>query len=174
MSNWKIITDPIQLESIKQFNNESTCSIALVHKDRGVIMSDADFELEDMRKFLESKPHGHILVAGLGLGLVIDLLLKYNIDLISVLEIDSEVIEKIGGKYSNNPLIEIIHTDAKTFDISSLKTPPNYIYLDIWDTCEEYQDRLDLLEKYSSSCKNVFVWAMGRSEQIYLKNQNSR
>ena len=173
MQNWKIITNPIELESIKEFNNDSDCSIALFHKDRGVIMSDADFELEDMQEFLDSKPDGHVLVAGLGLGIVIDLLLENDVSLISVIEIDSEVIEKTGPKYEGNPRVEIIHDDAKVFNISSLKTPPNYIYLDIWDSCEEYQSRLDLLKKYSAYCENVFIWAMDRSEQIHSKKQKS-
>ena len=173
MSKWHVITDASDLRSIESHNGGFPCSIALVHEERGVIMSDADFELEDMREFFDSKPNGHVLVAGLGLGIVIDLLLENDVSLISVIEIDSEVIEKTGPKYEDNPRVEIIHDDAKVFNISSLKTPPNYIYLDIWDSCDEYQDRLDLLKKYSSFCENVFIWAMDRSEQIHSKKQKS-
>lgn len=115
---------------------------ALNHKQRGIVMSDTCAEIEDLRVYLDQLK-GHILVSGLGLGMVLQALTKHpryttETKSITVLEIDADVIKLTGEHYRKlDNRITIHHASAFTWE------PPkgakyDSAWHDIWDTiCED-------------------------------------
>lgn len=172
---WFIITD----KNKKEFENcspilEEAELPALFHISRGIVMSHCEFELEDMQEFLSARPFGHIVIGGLGLGLVIDKLVDFpTVETITVIEIDQEIIDLVSDKYKDNPKVTVILGDVRNFDGKQLKNVPDYVYLDIWDTdsAKEYEDRVETLVHWRKYCSQCFVWAMKRSEDRYFKEK---
>ena len=160
----------IKTEKEEYFDGEKSDIRMLIHEDRGIIMSDSEFELDDQEEFLSSNPHGHIVIGGLGLGVIVDRLLKRKEVLsIEVIEIDTDVIDLMEEKFSPNKRVSIIHGDALSYDFSNLEKNPDYIYLDIWDgdAGESYEERVSTKQYWKQICDNVFVWALDRSSDRY-------
>lgn len=92
-------------------------------------MTDAEFECYTNLKFVTGA-HGDVLIAGLGLGLILQPLLDApDVISVTVIERSPDVIALIGPLYQN-PKLTIIEADAYNW------TPPkkafNCIYFDIW------------------------------------------
>jgi len=104
----------------------------LIHAKRGVVMSDTPDERRDHRLAVQ-KSHGHVLINGLGIGMVLAAILKKTeVEHITVVEIDPDVIDLVGPHYSSDR-VDIIECDA--FDYK----PPKGVHYgavwhDIWDT----------------------------------------
>lgn len=125
---------------------------ALNHKDRGIVMSDTCPEIDDLRAFMYLL-RGHILVSGLGLGMVAHCLTKIkkysdNVQSITILEKDKDVISLTGGHYrKSDKRIQIIHADALTW------TPPkgavyDAAWHDIWDSiCSDNKPEMTALRR---------------------------
>ncbi len=91
-----------------------------------VMMTDAEFDRISNLEFIR-EAHGDVLIAGLGMGLVLDPLIK-RCDSITVIEKHADVIELIAGHF---PKVKVIHSDIwqwKPPEESSWDT----IYFDIW------------------------------------------
>jgi len=107
-----------------------------------VVMSDTQMEHRTNSEFLY-RAHGHVLLAGLGLGLVLDGL-RNNMDRIqsiTVVELSQDVIDLVAKKYKH-PKIKIVQGDITTWE------PPagmkyDIIYFDIWPEISE--DNLELM-----------------------------
>lgn len=92
-------------------------------------MTDAEFECWTNSGFVRSAK-GDVLIAGLGLGLVVEPLLKSSqVESVTVLEISPDVIALIGPVYDHIKL-SIIKADARTWEVP--KKAYDTIYLDIW------------------------------------------
>lgn len=136
-------------------------------KDDGTVL---DVVMEDSPR--ELKKHipiwlygkGHVLKTGLGLGCVVrGLLTKSDVEHISVIEIDADIIRVIGDEFKNNPRVSIYHANALTFDYSTLPEI-DYAWHDIW--CPE-NDGLQVLHgELIKSCfpfsKKQGAWAFPR------------
>ena len=160
MSNWFI-------DKRQEDPNDERITTFLVHKKRGDIMSDCDLEMDDMLPFLNINPYGNIVVGGLGLGLIIDELLKLEkVDNIYVVEIDDEVIGLTSHKYDDNEKVTIAKGDARDFDLSQVPFDIDFVYMDIWDNDlgDTYEDRLEVCQHWGGICKECFSWAKDRSK----------
>lgn len=160
----------IKTEEEEYFGGEKADIRMLIHEDRGIIMSDTEFELDDQEEFLSSNPHGHIVIGGLGLAIIVDRLLKRKEVLsIEVIEIDSDVISLTEGKFYSNKKVSIIRGDARSYDFSKLEQNPDYVFLDIWDgdAGDSYEERVRTKQYWGQICDNVFVWALDRSSDSY-------
>lgn len=97
--------------------------------DGQLYMTDAEFECWTNHDFVH-KAFGNVLVAGLGLGLILQPLIDSTVvESVTVLERSADVITLIGPLY-NHPKITIVEADVHEW------TPPkkayHFIYFDIW------------------------------------------
>jgi len=139
--------------------------LVLEHDERGVIMSNDPHEMLSIGA-ATTRAHNHTVVAGLGLGLVVDALLKTPaVSLITVIESHRDIIEMVGGKYIGVERVSIVLGDARTMDPKWIDPPPDYVYLDIWDddSGDTYRDRVAVRERWKKVCINVDVWAHDRA-----------
>lgn len=119
--------------------------------DGQLYMTDAEFECWTNMDFVH-KAFGNVLIAGLGLGLVLQPLINSSVvESITILERSSDVIALIGPRYEY-PKLTLVHADVHEW------TPPkktyHFIYFDIWanvpnsDTLAEIRT---LKQRYRSS-----------------------
>lgn len=104
----------------------------LLHKNRGVVMSDTTAEQRDHYEF-QHRARGHVLINGLGLGMCLAAALaKPEVTAATVVEIDADVIALVGPHYTD-PRVEIVHASAYDYQ------PPKgvrygAVWHDIWDS----------------------------------------
>jgi hypothetical protein len=126
---------------------------------RGVIMSDTPDERRDHEEAVR-RAHGHVLINGLGLGMVLGAVLKKaTVSRVTVVEIDPDVIALVGHHYSNERL-EIVQASA--FDY----TPPKgeqygAVWHDIWDSIcsDNLVEMTKLRRKYARRAVWQGCWA---------------
>ena len=131
-----------------------------------VVMSDNLMEIEDQEEFL-GVAEGHIVIGGLGLGLIaLRLLKKKGIKSITIIEIDQDVIDLVSPRLTPYPEVSVVQGDVRNFNYNVLKFPPDYVYMDIWDdaTSGSFKDRISVLNHWRQCCKHCFAWALERSE----------
>lgn len=127
-------------------------------------MSNTPDEVRDHLEVLwqVQRRGGHVLINGLGLGVVIELIKEYA-GSITVVEISEPLIELVGPTY---PDVEIIHADAFEY-----QPPKNHRYSvvwhDIWPTITA--DNLDgmhkLHRKYGRRCDWQGSWCRDLCER---------
>ena len=130
-----------------------------------IVMSDSRMERRTNTRLIKQGT-GHVLIAGLGLGMVLfPLQEKKEITKITVVERSLELIglikTAIGDKLSDK--IEIVHSD-----IFEYETDEKYdlIYFDIWNTVDafNFHEMVKLRKQFkgnlidSSKEKNIFSW----------------
>lgn len=100
-------------------------------RDGEIIMSDTPDEKRDHYWFV-NRARGHVLINGLGLGMVLGaVLLKSEVERATVVEASEDVIALVGPHYACDR-VEIVHGDALTW-----KPPAGVrygaVWHDIWD-----------------------------------------
>lgn len=185
--NWDIETftvDPTSLQSaIHNFSSPGRgCPGGtykrLMYKGGGwsdCMMSNTPAEIRDHYEFLmEAK--GHVLINGLGLGIILEALLTDDdVTKITVIEKDEEIIKLVTPHFENEEKLEIIHADA--FDYQ----PPrgikyDCVWHDIWlnITSDNLPEMIKLHRKYGRRSKWQGSWARAecqrakREEDKYL------
>lgn len=147
---------------------------------RGIIMSDTVAEIRDHMAFAHYTRQmvtptcgpgvicrtPRILVNGLGLGMMVNVLLKTveNIH-IDVVEISEDVIKLVGPSYED-PRVTIHHADA--FDIQWLRgTTWDAVWHDIWDDvcADNLPDMHKLHRKYGRRCVYQTSWCRYECER---------
>ncbi len=115
-----------------------------------LMMSDTPMERESNQEILE-KAHGHVLIGGLGLGMVLLALQeKPEVERITIVETNPDVLklicDQLTGYFSNK--VQVVQDDAFTFSGYGWKF--NTIYMDIWpDYGEHLKSQMNVLrEKY--------------------------
>ncbi len=143
----------------------------LVHKDRGVVMSDTPMERDGHDEFVY-KAKGNVLINGLGLGMALGAILKKEgpgrVEKVIVVEIDQDVIDLVGPHYSSDPRVEIVHASAFQYQ------PPkgmkfDAVWHDIWDAiCKDNLDAMKTLHrKYGRRTKWQGSWEREACEDRY-------
>lgn len=99
----------------------------------GVVMSDTPAEMRDHYEAVRAA-HGHVLLNGLGLGMVLQAVLeKPNVARVTVVELSPDVINLVAPHYQERygARLEIIQADAYTYEPQA----PAYgaVWHDIWD-----------------------------------------
>lgn len=146
---------------------------ATIHLGRGeIVMDDGDREL---RRHLPiwMTARGHVLKTGLGLGCVVrGLLAKPDVDRITVVEIDADILRMVGPWFADDPRVEIIHADALTWN------PPSGVrfdfgWHDIW--CDGNQGlqalHMELAARFRKQCGPQGAWAFPREFKRLVARQ---
>lgn len=130
--------------------------------DGRVMMSDSQAEIADHRVPIELA-NGHCLIAGLGLGMVVQAMLtKPEVTKVTVIENCNEVIELVAPHYYKlfGDRFEVIHDSIFTWE------PPadaffDVAWFDIWiSICEDnYPEMSELLSKFESITCWQGCWA---------------
>lgn len=103
--------------------------IRLTHRG-SVVMSDTEMEKRTNSAFVRNA-HGKVLVGGLGIGLILLAVQdKADVEKITVIEKNKEVIDLVANQLPLNDKVEIINADVFEY-IPSEKY--NTIYMDIWN-----------------------------------------
>ena len=136
----------------------------LIYGGRHTVMSDTPDEMRDHREAVYQAREGHVLIGGLGLGMVANAILEKAPECrVTVLEIDTDIIrlvaphyiDKFGGKR-----FEVIETDAMQWK------PPkgvhySVVWMDIWpDICtDNLADMATLNRRYARRSDWKGCWA---------------
>lgn len=107
-----------------------------------VWMTDAEFECAT-NGLVVNRMHGDILIAGLGLGLILNVLLPAErVRSVAVLENNADVIKLIGPHYNSLKLTII---EADVYDWMPPKgTKYDCVYFDIWDNVPNRDNRKEI------------------------------
>ena len=124
-----------------------------------VIMSNTPTEMRDFWVF-ERMAKGNILINGLGLGVVLCTILEdAEVEQVTVIELDADVITLVGQSFADEPRVNIIHADAFTWQ------PPkgvryNCVWHDIWDniSADNLPGMARLHRKYARRCDWQGAW----------------
>lgn len=138
----------------------------LSHDERGVIMSDTPAERRDHAWFV-TEAKGHVLINGLGLGMCLAAVLRRSeVERVTVVEADADVIALVGPHYASDPRVEIVHCDAFAYQ------PPKgvrygAVWHDIWDhiTSENLPEMTRLHRKYGRRADWQGSWARYECER---------
>lgn len=132
----------------------------LRHAKLGVVMSDTPDEMRDHREPVV-RASGHVLINGLGLGMVLGAVLRRpEVDRVTVVEIDPDVISLVGPHYQSNRRVEIVQADAFAWQ------PPKGVrygvaWHDVWHTiCADHLPAMTKLKrKYGRRADWQGCWA---------------
>lgn len=112
------------------------------------VMSDTPMEKKTSEDFVRNA-HGNVLIGGLGIGLIILAIQdKEDVEQITVVEKNCEVIELVGKQLPLNSKVNIVNDDV--FEYKPL-IKYNTIYIDIWNYINEdvYNKQMKpLISKY--------------------------
>lgn len=133
-----------------------------------IYMSNTPAEVRDHMKFIETA-RGSVLIAGLGLGMVVQALLdRGQCDRIVVVENSQDVIDLV-GPYYQDPRVEIICSDI--FDYRPTEHF-DYAWFDIWPEIagDNYPQMKRLHRKFSKSVSFRFSWCRCESRKLYERD----
>jgi spermidine synthase len=136
---------------------------ATIHLPYGeVVMEDSRSELQRHLP-IWMKASGRILVTGLGLGCVVrGLLASDRVEKITVIEIDREIIDRIGREFAADQRVEIIHEDALKFNPGSRKY--DFAWHDIWTNESRHLQLLhaELIKNFLNAARYQGAWQFPR------------
>ena len=132
------------------------------HISSKTVMSDTTAETRDLLP-LAREAKGEVLIAGLGLGVAIDLVMKdKDVKHVTVIEISQEIIDLVGGHFKDKYGDKLTIINA---DILKWKAPKDahydYCWFDIWDDicADNLKDMTKLKRKYAKKAKRKGFWA---------------
>ena len=140
-----------------------------------IVMSNTPDEIRDFQGFLYSA-NGHILINGLGIGILVSALLKKDtVKSITIIEKSTDVINLAASTYLTDDRVEIINTDALTF-IPPLGKKYNYVWHDIWNyiTSDNLPEMHKLHRKYGKRSDYQESWCRYQCEQEKRKEYCTR
>lgn len=132
-----------------------------------VVMSNTKMEVDSNREFIQIAT-GHVLINGLGLGMVLTAILqKEDVISVTVVEKDADVIALVGPTFKREKRLTIIHSDALEFN------PPkgvryNAVWHDIWDTisADNIPQMIKLHRKYGRRTDWQGSWMRHKCEEL--------
>lgn len=123
-----------------------------------VVMSNTPMEIYDIEEFI-SEAKGKILIAGLGLGVLVEgLLSKKEIIKLVAIEKSQDVINLVAPIFKNDSRVEIINADIFKYDVNGQHY--DYGWFDIWDNiCGDNWEEMKILKrKFARSIKVKYFW----------------
>lgn len=131
------------------------------------VMSNTPMEIRTNR-MAYARATGRVLINGLGLGMLVEkMLTKPEVEHITVIEKNPEVIALVGPVFANNDRVTIIEADALEY------RPPkgeNYqlVWHDIWTfiTSDNLPDMHKLHRRYGRRAEQQMSWAREECELI--------
>lgn len=104
----------------------------LVHRSRGVVMSNTPMEVTTNYEAL-NQAKGHVLINGLGMGMLLEAVLsKPEVENVRVIEVDPDVIALVGPHFSHDPRVTIVQADALVYKPEK-GARFDFVWHDIWD-----------------------------------------
>lgn len=131
----------------------------LCHDNRGVIMSDTDAELDDLREF-RIRAKGRVLIHGLGLGCALQMALtKKEVKSVDVVELDKDVLALVSPHFADKR-VTFHHGDCFTFDWPKRKVW-DVVWHDVWDEiCGDNVPAIRKIERrFADRCNWQGTWA---------------
>lgn len=131
-------------------------------------MTNTPAEIRDHVPFI-NKACGNVLIAGLGLGMVVQALLDQgNCEHITVVELSQDVIDLVGPSY-NNSRVEIVCCDIFKF---KPQMHYDYAWFDIWpDICgNNFPQMKKLHRKFATHVSNRDSWCYKECRQRYKRD----
>lgn len=142
-------------------------------RGRQLVMSDVPAEMRDHAEPVW-RATGHVLLQGLGLGMVLAAILKKpEVQRVTVVELSQDVANLVWPTYAGDPRAELVIADAMTW-----KPPKDAFYgvvwHDIWDDlCADNLPQMKTLtRRYARKCAWQGCW--GRSHVEYQERQTRR
>lgn len=127
-------------------------------RDRTVVMSNTPMEVETHAEIIQ-RAKGHVLLNGLGLGVVLTAILsKPDILSVTVVENSPDVIKLVAPTFAKDVRVEIVQADAFAFKPVATF---NAVWHDIWDAiCHDNLDGMRKLHrKYAKRTEWQGSWA---------------
>ena len=127
-------------------------------RNGAMVMSNTPLEIDDFMWFV-NVARGDVIVAGLGLGVLLEALIKENeTKSITVIEISSDVIKLVAPTFTNIKKIEIINADIFTWQPNGKKW--DYGWFDIWDAIcfDNLKEMSTLKRKFAKKVKEKHFW----------------
>ena len=121
-----------------------------------IVMSNTPAEIRDHIKFIQ-EAQGKVLIAGLGLGMVLqEVLKKDTVTKVTVVELSQDVINLVGKSYQD-PRLEIVNEDIFKFKPFEHY---DYAWFDIWDDIsgDEYVQMKKLSLKFRRYVSHSDCW----------------
>jgi len=135
-------------------------------------MSNTPSEIKDHLEFIK-RAKGNVLINGLGLGVSLSKILeKPEVESVTVIEKDLDVIRLVGPTYAKDSRVKIINADAYKWKSNGVRY--YVIWHDIWDDiCEaNLPEMTKLHRKYGKKCDWQGSW---RKEHLeYMKRSYER
>jgi hypothetical protein len=139
-----------------------------------VVMSNTPMEVNTHSPIIQNAT-GHVLINGLGLGMVLNALLaKPDVQSITVVEFSKDVIALTGPSFKDEPRITVVNADAFTYQ------PPktmrfNAVWHDIWDTiCSDNLPEMQRLHrKYGRRSDWQGSWGRPQCERHHAESKRS-
>ncbi len=131
-----------------------------------MIMSNTPDEIRDFSSFAY-RAHGHILINGLGIGVLVSALLKKDeVKSIMIIEKSEDVIKLSGPTYLIDERVTIYNADCFDY-VPPLGVRYNYVWHDIWDdiTSDNLPEMHKLHRKYGRRCDYQESWCRYQCEQ---------
>ena len=131
-----------------------------------MVMSNVPDEIRDFQNFLYSA-HGHILINGLGLGVLVSgLLKKETVTGITIIEKSTDVIKLSGSTYLKDKRVKIINSDAFIY-APPLGVRYDCVWHDIWNyiTSNNLPEMHKLHRKYGKKCDYQESWCRYECER---------
>ena len=131
-----------------------------------VVMSDTPMEVRT-NWWIMNKAQGHVLINGLGIGMVLRAVLARNDVLaVTVVEISEEVISLVAPTFQDDPRLTIIHADALEYQ-PARGQQFDCVWHDIWDyiTADNLPEMRRLHRKYGRRAKQQASWCREQCER---------
>lgn len=182
MTHWKLVKKTIPKGTFlddfsmgfrtKYLYKEDT-EVEVLMKGKEIWMSNADMEKKTNKVFIE-KAHGDVLIAGLGMGWVVqEIMDNPEVKTITIIEIDQGLIDFITYKKEFNDKVGIVNMDIWTFLDACRQDKRTFdvIWLDIWkdicpDNLVEMYPMKYLAENILNENGEVLVWTIEASENM--------
>ena len=135
-------------------------------RNGSMVMSNTPDEIRDFSSFAY-RAQGHILINGLGIGVLIKALLeKEDVLSIDIIEKSEDVIKLSGPTYSQDKRVTIINANAFDY-MPPLGVRYNYVWHDIWDEIdsENLPEMHKLHRKYGRKADYQESWCRYQCEQ---------
>lgn len=149
----------------------------MIQKNGHTVMSDTPAEMRDHYEPVKNAT-GHILINGLGIGMVLfNCMMKPEVEKATVVELSEDVISLVGPHYQAmyGNRLEIVNSDAMTWK------PPKgerygMVWHDIWpDICaDNYEQMKTLHRKYGRRCDWQGSWCRYQVERLVKESKEMR
>lgn len=185
IDTFKLTEEDVMLQNLRHLRDSNAYMVCppgeyrrLTHRERGVIMSNTPMEILTAREAIRDAA-GKVFVSGLGLGMVVEAMLrKPEVLSVVVAELDADVMALVGPTVSRvaaeqGKALTVMRCDVETF-APVAGEHFDYAWHDIWDQIDD--DNLPqmtrIMSKFRPFAKRQACWS--RPQALALKREMNR